>query len=352
MAAPGDGGHVTPYRGRAAAVRAVVATALALMLGGCDYKSVLAGITWPWDDEPPSDRILLSGTVEAREHPLAFRVGGRIESLEVEEGQRVEIGDTLARLERQDLQIELERARREAEAAAAALAALEAGTRPEELRVAMSSVSRAEAELELARSDVARLQKLVQRRLASQEEYDRAQSRLKVTRAQLEEAEQRLALAREGPRQEDIRRARAQHEASLAAVELAGRRLQYTLLASPVSGIVSVRRAEPGEVVASGQPVVTVAALDRPWVRAFLPEPHLARVQLGQPAAVTVDGLGQRRLEGRLSFIAPDAEFTPKTVQTQELRVDLVYRVRVDVDNADGILKIGMPADIVLEPVR
>jgi len=127
--------------------------------------------------------------------------------------------------------------------------------------------------------------------------------------------------------------------------------LAYIQLHSPVAGVVAVRLAEVGEVVSSGKPVLRIAELGRPWVRAYLNEADLPRVRLGQPAEVRVDGLPGKVLAGRLAFISPDAEFTPKTVETRALRVDLVYRVKIEVENRDGVLKLGQPADVLLKAV-
>jgi HlyD family secretion protein len=156
-------------------------------------------------------------------------------------------------------------------------------------------------------------------------------------------------LLQEGPRQEDRDRAAAELRALQAGVEIAQRQLDYTRLVTPAIGVVSVRLAEAGEVVTAGKPVFRVAELARPWVCAYLNEADLARVRLGQAAEVRVDGLPGQTFPGRLAFIAPEAEFTPKTVETRALRVDLVYRVKIEVDNPQGALKLGMPADVVLK---
>ena len=160
---------------------------------------------------------------------------------------------------------------------------------------------------------------------------------------------QALALLREGPRQEELDRAAAELRARQAAVEIAQRQRAYTALSSPVAGVVAVRLAEKGEVVAAGKPVLRIAELGQPWIRAYLNETDLGRVRLGQAAEVRVDSLPGAVLSGRLAFIAPDAEFTPKTVETRALRVDLVYRVKIEVANPDGALKLGMPADVRLK---
>jgi HlyD family secretion protein len=318
--------------------RALTSTLLCgflLVLGGCG-----AG--------PDPSRITLSGTVDAHEVDLAFQVAGRIDALRVDEGDAISPGQVVATLDATDYALGLAGAEAEARAANRALSALEAGTRAQELRVAEAGVERARAERQLATDELRRVAKLVPGRLASEEELQRKQVQLEVARTRLQEAEQTLQLLREGPRKEDIERAAAELAARESAVASARARLGYTSLASPVEGVISVRLAERGEVVAPGQPVLRLAELTRPWVRAYLNEQELARVRLGQPAEVRVDGVASP-LRGRLGFISPQAEFTPKTVETRALRVDLVYRIKVEVDNAEGRLKVGMPADVTLE---
>jgi HlyD family secretion protein len=159
-----------------------------------------------------------------------------------------------------------------------------------------------------------------------------------------------LKLLKEGPRKEDIQRAQAQYNASVESGEMARQQLAYTQLQSPVTGMVTVRLSENGEVVSAGQPVVRIVELSRPWVRAYLSETDLGRVRIGQPAQVSIDSLPGKTITGKLTFISPVAEFTPKTVETRALRTDLVYRIKVEVDNPNGVFKIGMPADITMQP--
>lgn len=310
---------------------------IALALAGCDRLE---------QQSADPDVIELSGTVEARESDLGFQVGGRIQRLLLDEGERVEAGVTVATLEARDYQLDLRHAQAQAEGAQAALAALRAGTRKQEIKVAEAAVNRARAEYRFARSEVERARALVEKELAPREQLDRAEAEVEVTRAALEESRQRLALLQEGPREEDINQAAAEYRARSAAVDSARRRLDYTQLRSPVAGIVSVRLAETGEVVQAGEPVLRVAQLDTPWVRGYLPEPALSRVEIGQPVEITLDGRPDRVFEGQLTFIAPEAEFTPKTVETRALRVDLVYRIKVQVANPEGVFKRGMPADL------
>ncbi len=306
-------------------------------LAGCDSKGAAEGIT-------------LSGTVEARETALAFQVTGRIARLLVDEGQTVSAGDEVALLVDEDYALALQQARSEVAAAEAALAVLEAGSRSQELKVAEAALEKARAERRFAEEGVARIATLIKKRLASQEQLDQAQLKREVAQAAVRQAQQSLLLLQEGPRQEEIDRARAELAARRSAAQTAERQLGYTRLVTPVSGTVSLRQAEAGEVVGAGQPVFKVAELSRPWVRAYLNEIDLARVRVGQAARVTVDGLPGRQFDGTLTFISPKAEFTPKSVETRELRVDLVYRVKIELQDPQGILKLGMPADVALKP--
>lgn len=316
---------------------------LSLFLGACD------GARMGGD---PADPISLSGTLEAREIDMGFQVAGRIATLHVDEGSPVTKGQLLAELAPADYELAVERARADADATGQALAALEAGARALELKVAEARVASARAERDFATAEEQRIRRLLSRSMASQEQLDEIRLRRDVATAALAEATEQLALLREGPRREDIERARARHAASQAALELAGQQLDYTRLHSPAEGVVSVRLAEAGQVVGVGQPVLRISELSSPWVRAYLRETDLPRVQLGQTVEVRVDGLPQDSFEGRLSFISPRAEFTPKTVETRALRVDLVYRIKVEVSNAENRLKIGMPVDLLLETRR
>ena len=309
---------------------------------------LLLAFRWPWQSVDESRQIELSGTVEAREIDLAFQVGGRIATLRVDEGDSVQIEQEVATLDAHDFELTLSNAIAQTEAAQAALAALRAGTRIQELRVAEAQLAKAQADLDYIRVEFKRIADLVAKKLAAQDQLDQARQRQNVALAGVEQALQNLALLREGPRREDIDQAAATLRARQATAETARRQLEYTRLQSPVAGMVSVRLVEAGEIVSPGKTVLRIAELSRPWVRAYLNEKDLTRVRLGQAAQIRIDGLPGKVFEGRLSFISPTAEFTPKTVETHALRVDMVYRVKVQVDNPDGVLKLGQPADVVL----
>lgn len=325
--------------------RTVVLLAVAMLtLGGCDR------ISWPWTDNARNGAIVLSGTVDAREIDLSFQVGGRILKLGADEGDRVTAGQVVAELDPRDLELAHTRARAQAASSEKALAVLKAGSRAQEIRAGEAAFQQAKADLKLAQASRERTAQLVAQNFQSRQVLDTATDQLEVARAKLEQARQNLSLLREGARKEDIERATADLDSARAAADTAAQQLAYARLVSAIDGVVSVRLADRGQNVAAGQGVLRVAEISRPWVRVYLGEKDLPRVKLGQVAEITVDGIPGRTFRGRLSFISPEAEFTPKTVETRALRVDLVYRAKVDVDDAGGLLKIGMPADVRLQP--
>jgi HlyD family secretion protein len=309
-------------------------------ISGCDR------IPWPWLNPEAQDQLLLSGTVDAREVDLSFQVGGHIRKLHADEGDTVENGQTVAELDPRDFELTHARTRAEVAAAEQQLAVLEAGARAQEIRAAEATVRQADADLKLARISRQRTVKLVAEKFESPQQLDAANEQVESASARLDGAREQLSLLREGARKEDIERTAAERDAAVAAEAFAEQQLTYTRLVSTVRGTVSVRLAERGQNVAAGQGVLRIAQIDQPWVRIYLSAADLPLVKLGQRAQVTVDGLPGKTFEGRLSFISPEAEFTPKTVETHALRVDLVYRAKVDVDNTAGELKIGMPADV------
>ena len=168
-------------------------------------------------------------------------------------------------------------------------------------------------------------------------------------RAAYNQSKAQYDVVKAGPRQETIDQARARAKQAEAALQLAKTRLSYATLASPMSGVVMSKNIEPGEYVAPGTPVVTVGDLVNVWLRAYIPETELGRVKVGQKARVTTDTYPGKVYEGRIAFIAQEAEFTPKNVQTEKERVKLVYRIKIDITNPAMELKPGMPADAVIE---
>ncbi len=292
-----------------------------------------------------SDVLKLSGNIEVNDVELSFNIPGKMAQRVVSEGMAVKAGQDVARLDTQELEQELELRRAEIGGAQATLAELTAGYRPEEIAQAEAALARTGAEAARAEAELIRQRGLREQDVISSREFEVAEATSRGARAQREEASQRLTLLRNGPRKEQIDLARERVRQAEAAHEIARTRLEYTTLVSPLSGQVLADHVEPGERVAAGTPVVTVADLGNVWLRGFVDETDLGRVKVGQPVRVTTDSRLAKTYEGRVSFIAQEAEFTPKSVQTTKERVKLVYRIKVDIPNPGHELKPGMPAD-------
>ena len=373
--------------------------------------AAIAGVVWSGRmgrDNP--NLIRLYGNIELTQVDISFKVPGKLVERSVDEGDQVKKGMLIARIDRDQMEqqrtrdtasvssaqwaleqsktaidwqrqtlagdIELKKAA--LQQAQAHLAELLAGSRAQEIQQAQAAVADVQAQNNQARLDWDRAQTLFKSDDISRSQYDAYRTRFESTAAALKQAQERLALVQEGPRKEDIAGARAQVEQAKAAIrvseanrlevqrreqELDSRRAEVeraraqvsitnaqladTTVYSPIDGIVLVKSAELGEVVAAGTTVVTIGDIDHPWMRAYINERDLGRVKLGMPAKVKSDS-GKTYI-GRVSFISPQAEFTPKQIQTAEERVKLVYRIKIEVENAQRELKSNMPVEAVLE---
>lgn len=291
-----------------------------------------------------------SGTVEATEAALGFPATGRIEVVLVREGERVTAGQELARLDRAEVQARRQQTAAQAVAARAQLAELTRGFRSEEIAQARSAFDAAGSRLEDAEQTLERTRTLRTGGAVSQEALDRAQVASDVARSQRDQAAEQLRLMTAGPRPEKIEAGRAMVAQADAAIRALDASLDNLTVLSPFDGLVTARHREPGEIVPAGAAVVTVTRTDDRWVRIYVPEDRIGAVRIGSPAVITADTYRDRRYGGEVVFIANEAEFTPKSVQTREERVKLVYAVKVRVtDDSLYQLKPGMPADVVLE---
>jgi HlyD family secretion protein len=288
--------------------------------------------------------IHASGHIEATEIRLAAKVGGRLLEAPLEEGEPVAAGELVARIETVDFEHRLAQARANAEAADAQLRLLLAGTRAEDLRRAEDQLAQAQAELDAARRDLDRLAGLAERGTATEKARDDAATRREVAERSVAAARAQLDKLMAGPRRQEIETARAQRASAEAMVAAVEQQIFDATVVAPSNGIITARVAEPGEVLAPGSTIAVLTDVARPWLTVWIDEPSLSRVTLGQKASVRVDG-SDRSFEGAVSFISPVAEFTPKNVQTPEQRAKLVFRVKVRLDNPEGIFKPGMPAD-------
>jgi len=293
-----------------------------------------------------------SGTVEATEAQLGFQTPGRIEVVRVHEGDRVRAGDTLAALDRAELDARRAQAAAQLSAARSLLAELESGARSEERAQAREALRAASERLDDARRDLDRVRRLFEAGALSQEAYDKARLAFEVAQAQRDQAQQASQLVETGPRRERIDAQRAAVQQAEAAVRQVEAALSNAVIRAPFDGVVTVRDREPGETVGAGAPVLTVMNLDERWVRIYIREDRIGAVRLGQRSEITADTYPGRRYGGAVSFIASEAEFTPRNVQTTEERVKLVYAVKVRI-TADSTydLKPGVPADVRLQAV-
>ena len=371
------------YR-HAATVFALCALAVwIVVLGGCGSEK--------------SGTVRFSGNIEVTDADVGFKISGRVLERAVSEGDHIAAGQMVARMEDTDIRQEVAMRQAEVLAAQAYLAELEAGSRPEviaqaeaagqraaarlkelqtgsrpqEIASAEAAVASATADLERIRQDYERQRVLFQKDVISEREFQAYQSSYDMAQARLREAEERLSLVREGPRTEQVEQASAalkeaeerlreirngpraetieQAQARLQqareALQLSETRLSYTTIVSPLAGVVLTDSIEAGEFVAPGTPVVTVGDLHHVWLRGYIDETDLGRIKVGQAVRVTADTHPDKVYQGRVTFIASEAEFTPRSVQTTKERVKLVYRIKVDIPNPDLELKPGMPAD-------
>ncbi|MFY9728736.1 MAG: efflux RND transporter periplasmic adaptor subunit [Bryobacteraceae bacterium] len=355
-----------------------------------------------------SGRILVSGNIELTEVNIGFKTAGRLIERTVDEGDLVKKGQLIARLdsaeltaqrdsliaglasarsqlaqaetsaawERATLAADLEQRRGDLAAAEAHLAELKNGSRPQEIQEAKAAVDASQSEFDRAKKDWDRAQTLFKDDDISASQYDEFRNHWESADAVLKQAKERAALVFAGPRVEQVDGAAAQVERSRGALkmaeanslelkrreqELATRRAEIerstanlaqvnaqladTLAVSPVDGVVLVKSADVGEVLAAGATVVTVGDIEHPWLRAYINETDLGKVKLGSKVRITTDSYPGKVYDGRVGFISSEAEFTPKQIQTEEERVKLVYRIKIDVDNPRQELKSNMPAD-------
>lgn len=379
----------------------IIAFVLVAALGLAAWRFFFRGGSDP-------NRMVLHGNIEMTETDLSFKVPGRLVELLVDEGAAVKKGDVIARLDRTELErnrdrevaartmassaltqlrtgidyqsetiagdIELKRA--DLRQAEARLTELLNGARREEIQQAWAAEQEAKAQRDVAQRDWERAQRLYKNEDISTAQYDQFRMKADATAMTLKRAEESLALVKAGPRHEQIDAARAQVDRAKAALRLSeankldlqrrreevpARRadisrsdaqlavydtqLRDRTLIAPTDGVILTKSAELGEVLAAGAAVVTLGDLDRPWVRAYVPESDLGRVKLDMPVEVRTDSFKDKKYNGKITFISSQAEFTPKTIQTQEERVKLVYRIKIEVENPQRELKLNMPVD-------
>jgi len=294
--------------------------------------------------------LAVSGTVEATESHLGFQAAGRVDEIAVREGDAVTTGQELATLDRAEALARRDQALAQIAGARAVLSELNSGFRSQEVAQARSATDAAEVRLADATRDRERTERLKNGGAVSQEALDKATMAEDLARSQFEQARDQLSLVQAGPRQERIAAQRAQLQAAEASLRVVEAGLDNMTIVAKSDGVVTERHREPGETVQPGGAVLTLMDRGDRWVRIFVPEDRIGAVALGAPASIRSDTYPERSYEGQVTFIASQAEFTPKNVQTPDERVKLVYAVKVRITGDPTFeLKPGMPADVRLE---
>ena len=309
--------------------------------------AALALLLWrqPWRND---DALLLYGNVEIRQVDVAFRVDGRIAALLADEGDIVTAGTPLARLDADRLKAQAAQARAQLAREKANLQRLERGYRSEEIAAARAELAAARALADNARQNLERVEAMRAGNAISQKELDNARGTFRNAAAKQKAAQEQFSLVSTGYREEDIAAQRAAVAAAEAQDELAQIALADAELTAPQAGVVLTRVREAGAIVQAGQPVFTLSLVNPVWLRVYVDEGRLGRVRPGMAVEVLCDALPGRSLPGRVGFVSPSAEFTPKNVETAEVRTSLVYRVRVQTEDAENILRQGMPVRVRL----
>lgn len=294
------------------------------------------------------NKLVLYGNVDIRQVELAFNANERISEIRVEEGESVEKGQLLALLETRRLEQAVKRAEAQLNAQREEVVKLETGTREEEIRKARAEVAAVKTEAENAEKTFRRLRPLAAKNLASQDQTDEAEAKAETARARLNAAEETLNLALAGPRREDIAAAKAHLEAIEADLDIARKNLEDTRLIAPDHAVVQNRILQPGDMASPQRPVFTLALTNPIWIRAYVPQTDMGKIFPGMRAQINTDSYPDKTYEGWVGYISPTAEFTPKSVETPEVRTELVYQVRVYACNPRNELRLGMPATVTI----
>lgn len=317
----------------------VLVIVVALVGGGVYYWRQRAA-------HDPMAAFSMWGNVDVHQVELGFRVTGRVAKLNVDEGAHVEAGTVLAQLDRVPFEQDVAAATAEVAMAKAQFDKATRGYRSEEIAQAAATVRQREADLTNARVTSERVQGLVPQGAVTRQQVDDAEARVRESEAQLIGAREQLALVTRGSRVEDIQTQEANLAAANAHLDKARTALDDATLIAPSAGVVAVKAREVGAIVQAGQTIFTVALTDPTWIRAYVPQPRLGRIKPGMHVNIEIDSMPGKQYDGTVGFISPEAEFTPKSVQTEQVRDDLVYRLRIIANDADDVFRQGMPVTV------
>ncbi|QXW27428.1 HlyD family efflux transporter periplasmic adaptor subunit [Acinetobacter johnsonii] len=316
----------------------------------CSFTDRYCHAVWYFNKDQKSDQALtLFGNVDIRQVSLAFEQSGRIQQMNAQEGDHIQKGDVLAKLNTDALNIQLQQAEAQLKVQQQTVIEQDAGTRPEQLAQAEAQLASAKAQFDKAEKDLKRLQVLFHDtagQAISKQELDYAQSNQATAAASVKEKTANLALLKNGARSEDREAAKAQFDASKANLDLIRYQIQQSVLTAPVNAVVRARLQEAGDMTTAQKPVYTLALTNPKWVRVYAIEKNLSAIQMGAAAQVIRDSQPNQPIDGKIGYISSVAEFTPKTVQTEDIRTTLVYEVRVHVNDPQDALKMGQPVTV------
>ena len=307
---------------------------------------IVLGLAWAWARSARGQELVLYGNVDIREVTIGFRVAGRVEKLEVDEGDAVTAGQELAQLDPVPLELEASEARANAAALGRRMDLLQKGYRPELIAQGRATVSEQQAALTQAEQSLVRQQQLKGTGAVAEHVYDDALAARDEARARLKAAQENLAQLEYGYQHQEVAEGEANHQRALASAAAAEQRLKDTLLRAPADGVVLTRAVERGAILAAGTPVFTISLRSPVWAVIYVDEANLGGVAPGQNVLLYTDARPDRPYHGKVGYVSPTAEFTPKNVETPELRTALVYRARIVVSDADQALRQGMPVTV------
>ncbi len=320
-----------------------------ILLIGVVLVCMAGGAWWLYEAKrQPSDLLTLYGNVDIRQVDVGFRVGGRITELFKEEGEMVRTGERLARLDAKPYEEAFDRAAAQLSMQEIELGKMAAGYRTEDIEQARASLNGAQAVYANAASSLRRVERLRQQNAVSQQALDEARASYGDALSRRNAAREQLQLMESGYRPEDIERQRAAVDAARAELASATTRLQDTDLFAPQDGVVLTRVHEVGAVVQGGQTIFAITLNNPVWIRAYVTQPNLGNIRPGQEVLLSIDATPGKAYRGRIGFISPTAEFTPKTVETTEVRNDLVFRFRIVAEDPDNVMRQGMPVTVTL----
>lgn len=326
-----------------AGAKKIVVAAVVLCIAGAAFGF------WLYEAGRRPDNLVLYGNVDIRQVDLGFRVGGRIAEVLVDEGDEVRPDQPMARLDVDILTQQRDQANADLNAQKANLSRLERGYRVQEVAQARASVASARAAAENADINLRRVSGLRASNAISQKELDNARAEDREARATLRSAEEQLNMLLSGYREEEVLAQKAAVDASEAQLKKAEISLADAVLRAPQKGVVLTRAREAGAIVNEGQTIYTLTLTDPLWLRAYVSEPDLGKIKPGMPVQVEVDAAPGKRFKGTVGFISPTAEFTPKTVETAEVRTNLVYRLRIQAEDPENVMRQGMPVTIYVD---